>query len=90
MMILLSSTANIRAGKIPLTFIAVAILYMGSEITKIASDDNVSHMAHLVGGSVGAAFGFLFAPKAAKKPLATKTPVVAELGVPTATALPPK
>lgn len=92
MMILLSSTANIKAGKIPLTFIAVAILYMGSEVTKIASNDGVSHMAHLVGGSVGAVFGFLFAPKENKKKaaaLAAKDgPANAELGLPTATALP--
>jgi membrane associated rhomboid family serine protease len=94
MMILLSSTANIKAGKIPLTFIAVAILYMGAEITKIANDDQVSHMAHLVGGSVGAVFGFLFAPRPKKAKLAAATatakngPPVAELGVPTATALP--
>jgi membrane associated rhomboid family serine protease len=90
MMILLSSTANIKAGKIPLTFIAVAILYMGAEVTKIASNDGISHMAHLVGGSVGALFGFLFAPKDKKKAMSTKTPAVAELGVPTATALPAK
>ncbi len=92
MMILLSSTANIKAGKIPLTFIAVAVLYMGSEVTKIASNDGISHMAHLVGGSVGAAFGFLFAPKKNKKKaaaLAAKDgPANAELGLPTATALP--
>ena len=35
---------------------------MGGEIVaSINSHDNVSHMAHLVGGSVGAVFGFLAA-----------------------------
>lgn len=83
MMILLSSTANIKAGKIPLTFIAVAILYMGSEITKIASDDGISHMAHLVGGAVGAAFGFLLAPKAkAAAKLKAAGPAEAVVAVP--------
>ena len=60
MMILLASTANIRQGEIPLTFIAVAVIYLGGEIYRAAtSDDNVSRMAHLIGGLVGAAFGFL-------------------------------
>jgi membrane associated rhomboid family serine protease len=62
MMILLASTANIRAGEIPLTFIAVAIIYLGGEIVaEVKGGDNVSHFGHLVGGSVGAVFGFLSA-----------------------------
>lgn len=63
MMILLSSTANIKAGAIPLTFIAVAILYMGSELTHVFANDHISHMAHLVGGGVGGLFGFMMARK---------------------------
>lgn len=62
MMILLASTANIRQGEIPLTFLAVAAIYMGGEIVQaVKSDDNVSHMAHLLGGATGAVFGFLSA-----------------------------
>ena len=61
MMILLASTANIRQGEIPLTFIAVAVVYLGGEIVKAFEDDRVSQMAHVVGGVVGAAFGFLSA-----------------------------
>ncbi|HEY3805901.1 MAG TPA: rhomboid family intramembrane serine protease [Kofleriaceae bacterium] len=61
MMILLASMANVRGGEIPLTFIAVAIIYLGGEIVKSFNHDQVSHMAHLVGGAVGAAFGFLAA-----------------------------
>ena len=34
MMILLASTANIRQGEIPLTFIAVAVIYLGGEIVR--------------------------------------------------------
>jgi GlpG protein len=60
MMILLASTANIRQGEIPLTFIAIAVIYLGGELYRaVRSDDQVSHMAHLIGGSVGALFGFL-------------------------------
>ena len=61
MMILLASMANVRGGEIPLTFIAVATLYMGGEIIKAFRDDQVSQMAHLVGGIAGAAFGFIIA-----------------------------
>jgi membrane associated rhomboid family serine protease len=63
MMILLASMANVRGGEIPLTFIAVAIIYMGGEIVRAFQDDKVSQMAHLVGGFAGAAFGFIIAGK---------------------------
>lgn len=60
MMILLASTANIRSGEIPLTFIAIAVIYLGGEVYRaLTNDDNVSRMAHLLGGVSGAAFGFL-------------------------------
>ncbi len=60
MMILLASTANIRAGQIPLTFIAIALVYLGGEIVaEFRGGDNVSHMGHLIGGAVGGVFGFL-------------------------------
>lgn len=74
MMILLASTANIRQGEIPLTFLAIAGIYMGGEIYRaITSNDNVSHMAHLIGGVAGAAFGFLGAKaRGQKKPVALK------------------
>ena len=75
MMILLASLANVRGGEIPLTFLVVALIYMGGEIVPSFRNDGISHMAHLVGGAVGAAFGFIGArrrqPKAAK-PVAIK------------------
>ncbi len=61
MMILLASMANVRGGEIPLTFIAVAVIYMGGEIIQAFREDQVSQMAHLVGGVAGAAFGFILA-----------------------------
>jgi rhomboid protease GluP len=73
MMILLASTANIRAGEIPLTFIAIAVIYLGGEVYRaVAHTDNVSRMAHLIGGVAGAAFGFLgaHAKSSTKAPLA--------------------
>jgi membrane associated rhomboid family serine protease len=61
MMILLASMANVRGGEIPLTFIAVAVIYMGGEIVRAFRSDQVSQMAHLVGGVTGAVFGFVIA-----------------------------
>lgn len=74
MMILLASTANIREGEIPLTFIAVAVIYLGGEIVNaVSKDDQVSQMAHLIGGATGAVFGFV---SARKKPAKLKAPNV--------------
>jgi membrane associated rhomboid family serine protease len=78
MMILLASMANVRGGEIPLTFIAVAIIYMGGEIINAFRDDKISQMAHLVGGLAGAAFGFIIAGKKAGT-VATKGGTAAEL-----------
>ncbi|HVK82928.1 MAG TPA: rhomboid family intramembrane serine protease [Kofleriaceae bacterium] len=84
MMILLASTANIRHGEIPLTFIAIAAIYLGREVyAAFTANDNVSHAAHLIGGVAGAAFGFLGA-KATK----ARKPVPLEgLGLPAAKAV---
>lgn len=59
MMILLASTANIKQGEIPLTFIAVAVIYLGAELAKSFEKDNVSQLGHILGGVSGAVFGFL-------------------------------
>ncbi len=60
MMILLASTANIRRGEIPLTFIACALIYLGGEgCAAVTKTDNVSHLGHLLGGLTGAGFAFL-------------------------------
>lgn len=81
MMIILASTANIRAREIPLTFLAVAAIYLGGEIVAMVhADDHISHLTHLVGGLAGAAFGFIGAtaarPSVAAKPV---VPSVASL-----------
>ncbi|HUS29059.1 MAG TPA: rhomboid family intramembrane serine protease [Kofleriaceae bacterium] len=66
MMILLASMANMKSREIPLTFIAVAIIYLGGEIVHSFRSDNISQLAHLVGGAAGAAFGFFMAGKRGK------------------------
>lgn len=84
MMILLASTANIRQGEIPLTFIAVAVIYLGGELYRaFTSDDNVSQMAHLIGGATGGVFGFLHA-----RGKGVETKGIDKLGMPAAKPLP--
>lgn len=86
MMILLASTANIKQGEIPLTFIAVALIYIGGEVVRaVNNDDNVSHLGHILGGLSGAAFGFLGAK--AKHVDTSIKPTAAKQILPTATTL---
>lgn len=58
MMILLGSFTNSKAGKIPLTFILIAAIYLGRELVAAFSEDQISQMAHIIGGVVGGLFGF--------------------------------
>lgn len=58
--ILLSSLASLKDGEIPLTFILVAILYLGQQVYQgIFVSDNVSNLTHIMGGIVGSSMGFL-------------------------------
>ncbi|GAB4408632.1 MAG: hypothetical protein OHK0039_11910 [Bacteroidia bacterium] len=58
MLILLSSVTNSRGG-IPLTFLLVTALFLGKEIVQSFGADNVSQFAHIIGGVLGAVFGFM-------------------------------
>ena len=58
--ILISSVTVREDNTIPVTFILVALLYLGREIYDgIFVRDNVSQMAHIIGGAVGSVLGFL-------------------------------
>lgn len=58
--ILLSSFTSMKDGKIPLTFILVAVIYIGQQVySAFFVKDNISNMAHLVGGAVGSVLGFV-------------------------------
>ncbi|MBQ8136711.1 MAG: rhomboid family intramembrane serine protease [Clostridia bacterium] len=58
--ILLSSITSFEEGTIPLTFILVAVLYIGREIWNgVTAKDNISQLAHIAGGLVGSGLGFL-------------------------------
>ena len=57
--ILLSSITSTDAGTIPVTFILVALLYLGQQVYEgIFLNDNVSQLGHIIGGVVGSALGF--------------------------------
>ncbi len=58
MLILLVSFTNVSAGQIPVTFILVAILFVGKEILQTASANQISETAHIIGGICGGIFGF--------------------------------
>ena len=59
-MILLSSFTVSVKDEIPLTFILVAVIFIGQQIYEgIAVSDNISNMAHIVGGLVGGVIGYL-------------------------------
>ena len=58
--ILIASITIREDNTIPVTFILVAVLYLGQQIWQgLFQQDNVSQMAHIAGGAVGAVLGFL-------------------------------
>ena len=59
-MILLSSITVTQDGTIPVTFILVALLYLGQQVYQaVFVRDNISQMGHIVGGIVGSVLGFV-------------------------------
>lgn len=61
MLILMASITNFRGGYIPLTLIAVAVIYLGSEFANgITLADNVTQLCHIVGGCMGIVCGIFF------------------------------
>lgn len=62
--IILASFTGFKEGEIPLTFILVATIYIGQQIFDgITVNDNVSNMAHIFGGLVGAVTGYVLNKK---------------------------
>ncbi len=58
--ILLASLTSIEEGKIPLTFILVAVIYIGQQVYDgIFVQDNVSNLTHIIGGIVGSGLGYV-------------------------------
>lgn len=58
--ILLASLTSIEEEKIPLTFILVALIYIGQQVYDgIFIRDNVSNLTHILGGIVGSDLGYV-------------------------------
>lgn len=58
--IMLSSFTCIREKEIPLTFILVAVLYIGEQVYEgLFIKSNISNMSHILGGLVGAGLGYV-------------------------------
>jgi len=58
--ILLTSFTDFREGEIPLTFLLVALIYLGQQIWDgITVKDHISNLSHILGGLTGAVFGYL-------------------------------
>lgn len=57
--ILLSSVTSFRTGEIPLTFVLVAVIFLGQQVIQgVVAADNISNLSHFAGGIVGGAAGF--------------------------------
>ena len=62
--ILMTSFTSFKEGEIPLTFIIVAVIYLGGQvISGIAVRDNISNLSHIIGGVIGAAVGYMLNKK---------------------------
>ena len=59
MLILLSSFVNIRSREIPMTFLIIAVLFIGGEIISSVRPDRISQFSHMAGGIIGAGYGFM-------------------------------
>jgi len=59
MMILMASFSGARNGVIPITTVLVAIFYLGGELwNAIFERNNISELAHIIGGLCGVLMGF--------------------------------
>lgn len=66
MMIILTSFTNMKDGKIPLTFIFIAILFLSKEVYNgLFVQNNISELAHLLGAIIG--MGYIYIESKGRK-----------------------
>ncbi|MBR6158847.1 MAG: rhomboid family intramembrane serine protease [Lachnospiraceae bacterium] len=59
--ILLSSFTSFKDGEIPLTFILVAVFFIGQQVLEgLTARDNISNLSHIIGGIIGGLLGYTF------------------------------
>ncbi len=57
--ILLTSFTSFKNGEIPLTFILVAVVFLGQQVYEgVFLQDNISNLSHVVGGIIGSVVGY--------------------------------
>ena len=57
--IILTSFTGFKEGEIPLTFILIAVIFIGQQIYEgIFMKDDISQLSHIVGGIVGGVIGY--------------------------------
>ena len=57
--ILLTSFTSFKQGEIPLTFILVAIIFLGQQVYDgVFLQDNISNFSHVLGGIIGSVVGY--------------------------------
>jgi GlpG protein len=62
--IMMTSFTGFREGEIPLTVILVTIIFLGQQVYEgLFVADNISNMAHVMGGIVGGVAGYLLNKK---------------------------
>ena len=58
--ILLASFTGFKEGEIPLTFILVAVFFIGQQVYDgLTVKNNISNMAHIIGGIIGGIIGYI-------------------------------
>jgi hypothetical protein len=63
MFVTLISIVDLRRGTIPVSFILVAVVFVGNEIVNAFGPDNISQAGHIAGAGLGALFGFALADR---------------------------
>jgi len=62
--ILLSSFTGFKEGEIPLSFILVAVFFIGQQVFEgLTVKDNISNLSHILGGVVGGFCGYILNKK---------------------------
>ena len=57
--ILLTSFTSFKSGEIPLTFILVAMIYLGQQVYEgLFMQDDISNLSHVAGGVIGSVVGY--------------------------------
>ena len=65
---LLASFTGFKEGEIPLTFILVAVFFIGQQVIEgLTVNDNISNTAHIVGGIVGGVLGYMLNMKGRRR-----------------------